>query len=87
MQKFFLACYQKSNSIFMVNGGKLLVTQKEYIIKYWFRKVAVFDRSKTLATKTSFITKGIHLSDGAGGIDLYFFPGKAKTVYDLLGLR
>ncbi len=89
MQKFSLACYQKSGSNFFVSasfGARLFITDTQYIVKFFFRKVAVFDRSKTVATKTSFMTKGVHLSDGDRGIDLYFFPKTAKKVYEVLGI-
>ena len=36
MKKFKIAYYQKSGSMWFTNGGKLIVTENEYIVKYLF---------------------------------------------------
>lgn len=89
MQKFRISHYQKANSIFMVSasfGARLLITDTQYIVKFFFRKVATFEIDKTTVTPISFITKGVRLSDGDKSIDLYFLPKTARKVYNLLGI-
>ena len=40
MKKFKVAHYQKSGSMWSMNGGKLIITENEYIVKYLFQTVA-----------------------------------------------
>ena len=46
------------------NGGRLIITESEYIIKYLFFIVARYEINKTLTTKISFVSKGVNLNDG-----------------------
>ena len=39
MEKFKIAHYQKSGSMWFTNGGKLIITENEYIVKYLFQTV------------------------------------------------
>ena len=49
MEKFKISHYQKSGSMWFTNGGKLIVTANEYIVKYLFQTVARFEIDKTIA--------------------------------------
>ena len=69
------------------NGGTLIITENEYIIKYLFFTVARYEINKTLASKISFVSRGINLNDGEKQIDLYFFSKTAQKVYELLNLK
>lgn len=89
MQTFSITCYRKSGSNFLVSasfGARLLITDTQYIVKFFFRRVATFEIAKTTVTPISFITKGVRLCDGDKGIDLSFCPKTAKKVYDVLGI-
>lgn len=64
MKKFKVISYYKKNAFMPTNGGTLIITDNEYIIKYLFLTVARYDVNKTVASKISFISKGINLNDG-----------------------
>ena len=68
------------------NGGTLIITENEYIIKYLFFTVARYEINKTHTSKISFVSKGINLNDGEKQINLYFFSKTADKVYQLLNL-
>ncbi len=87
MKKFEVISYHKSNALTPTNGGTLIITENEYIIKYLFFTVARYEINKTLASKISFVSKGINLNDGEKQIDLYFFSKTAQKVYELLNLK
>ena len=86
MKKFRIAHYQKS--LWYTNGGKLIVTDEEYIVKYLFHTVARFQKDKTLAERIPdmVLSKGLLLTDGKQSIRLYFFPKEAERVYETLGV-
>lgn len=88
MKKYIIAHYQKSNSIWLVNGGRLIITENEYIIKCLFKTVVRFEINKTIAKEIPDLLfyKGICLTDGTKSIDLYFFPTTAKKIYKLLNI-
>ena len=87
MDKFKIRFYQKSNSMWFVNGGTFIITEEEYIIKYLFQTVARFDINNTVASKPAIMSNGIHLTDGKKSIDIYFFSKTAQKVYRLLNLK
>ncbi len=89
MHKYRISCYQKSNSVWFTNGGRLIVTDDEYIVKYLFQTVARFDAHKTTVSEISSIlhNKGLRLDNGDAYIDLYFFPKTAEKLYELFGLK
>ena len=87
MKKFKIISYHKRNALMPTNGGTLIITECEYIIKYLFFTVARYEINKTVASKISFISKGINLNDGEKQIDLYFFSKTAQKVYELLNLK
>lgn len=87
MYKFKIRFYQKSNSIWFINGGTFIITKNEYIIKYLFKTVARFDINKTLTSKPALTPDGIHLTDGKKSIDIFFFSKTAEKVYRLLNLK
>ena len=87
MKKFKVTRYHKDNALTPTNGGTLIITENEYIIKYLFFTVARYEINKTLASKISFVSKGINLNDGEKQIDLYFFSKTAQKVYELLNLK
>lgn len=66
MEKFKISHYQKSGSMWLTNGGKLIVTANEYIVKYLFQTVARFEIDKTIALRVPAtpINKGVRLTDG-----------------------
>ena len=89
MQKFKIAHYQKSGSMWFTNGGKLIVTENEYIVKYLFQTVARFEIDKTVASRCSdvvLLSRGIRLSDGVKEIDLYFFNKTAEKLYKIFNI-
>ena len=86
MEKFRIVHYQKSGSMWFTNGGKLIITENEYIVKYLFQTVVRFDIDKTIATQIPAIvplSKGIRLSDGVKEIDLYFFNKTTEKLYKI----
>ena len=87
MKKFKVTSYHKSNALTSTNGGTLIITDTEYIIKYLFITVAKYKIDDTIASKISFVSKGLNLNDGEKQIDLYFFPKTAQKVYELLNLK
>ncbi len=87
MQKFRLNSYLKSNALVPTNGGKLIITDNEYIIKYLFLTVARYKIDKTIVSGISFLSKGVRLNDGEKAIDLYFFSKTADKVYKLFNLK
>ena len=87
MKKFKTIGYHKANALVGTNGGTLIITDTEYIIKYLFITVAKYKIDKTLATKISFISNGVRLDDGEKSIDLYFFKKTADRVYKQLNLK
>ena len=87
MKKFKVAHYQKSGSMWSMNGGKLIITENEYIVKYLFQTVARFEIDKTLASRLNgLISKGICLDDGEKSIDLYLLRSTADKLYKTLGI-
>ena len=86
MKKFKVISYHKDNALTSTNGGTLIITENEYIIKHLFFTVARYEINKTLASKISFVSKGLNLNDGEKQIDLYFFSKTADKVYQLLNL-
>ena len=87
MKKFKVTIYHKSNELMPTNGGTLIITDTEYIIKYLFITVAKYKIDDTIASKISFVSKGLNLNDGEKQIDLYFFSKTAQKVYELLNLK
>ena len=87
MEKFKVACYHKSNALMPTNGGKLIITETEYIIKYLFVTIAKYKIDNTIASKKFFILKGINLDDGEKQIDLYFLSKTAQKAYEYLNLK
>ena len=84
METYKITHYQKSGSMWFTNGGKLIITEREYIVKYLFQTVAKFEIDKTVASRLSAnpINVGISLTDGINSIDLYFFKKTAEKLYD-----
>ena len=84
MKKYRIAHYYKS--FWYTNGGKLIITDEEYIVKYLFHTVARFQKDKTLAERipNMALSKGLLLTDGKQSIRLYFFPKEAEQIYKLL---
>ena len=86
MHKFRVKSYQKSSALMSMNGGTLIITENEYIVKCFFKTVGRYKINNTTASKVSFISKGINLNDGEKQINLYFFTKTAQKVYNLLNL-
>lgn len=86
MKKFKVTSYHKSNALMPTNGGTLIITETEYIVKYLFITVAKYKIDNTTVSKISFVSKGINLNDGQKQIDLYFFSKTAEKVYQALNL-
>ena len=86
METYKITHYQKSGSMWFTNGGKLIITEREYIVKYLFQTVAKFEIDKTVASRLSAnpINGGISLSDGVKSINLYFFKKTADKLYEKL---
>ena len=87
MKKFMTIGYRKGKALIGTNGGTLIITDREYIVKYLFFIVAKYEINKTVASKISFVSKGINLNDGEKEIDIYFFSKTAQKVYELLNLK
>ena len=88
MEKFKITHYQKSGSMWFTNGGKFIITENEYIVKYLFQTVVRFEIDKTKASciPANPINKGIRLTDGVKEIDLYFFKKTADKLCKILGI-
>ena len=56
MKKFKVTSYHKSNALMPTNGGTLIITDTEYIIKYLFITVAKYKIDDTIASKISFVS-------------------------------
>ena len=86
MEKFRIAHYYKS--FWYTNGGMLIVTDEEYIVKYLFHTVARFQKKETLAERIPdmMFSQGLLLTDGKQSIRLYFFPKEAERLYETLGV-
>lgn len=82
--KFKVISYRKNNALMPTNGGTLIITESEYIIKYLFITVARYKINKTLATKISYISKGIKLNDGEKEINLYFFLKNSENSLSII---
>ena len=87
--KFSVAHYKKADSEWLVNGGKLIVTNKEYVLKCFFKTVARFEAEKTKVCKIPdyMLYKGISISDGEQSYELYFFSKTANDVYCILKIQ
>ena len=87
MKEFKIAHYKKGGSMWFVNGGKLIITENKFTVKYLFRTVLSFDVDKTTVSRLSAdIYKGIRLSDGVKEIDIYFFKKAADKLYEIFGI-
>lgn len=88
MKKFTIAHFKKANSNWFANGGRLLVTDDEWIVKYFFREIGRFRRCDAKVEKIPPVScyQGIRISDDAGALELYFFSKTAERVYSLFGL-
>ena len=88
MEKFGITHYQKSGSMWFINGGKFIITENEYIVKYLFQTVARLEIDKTIASRipANSINKGIHLNDCVKEIDLYFSGKTVDKLYKILGI-
>ncbi len=88
MGKYKATYYKKLGSIWFVSGGKLIITENEYIIKYFFKTVARFEIDKTIVTRIprDVLYKGIYLWDGVKGIELYFFSKTVNKLYKILNV-
>ena len=84
VKKYRIAHYYKS--FWYTNGGTLIVTDEEYVVKYLFHTVVRFRKDKTLAERIPdmVLSKGLLLTDGKQSIRLYFFPKEAEQIYKLL---
>ncbi len=87
--KFSVAHYKKTDSDWLVNGGKLIVTDSEYVLKCFLKTVARFETHKTKFCKIPDNTfyKGVSISDGEKSYELYFFSKTANEVYHILKIR
>ena len=81
--KFSVAHYKKADSDWLVNGGKLIVTDSEYVLKCFLKTVARFEADKTKLCKIpdNMLYKGISISDGEQSYELYFFSKTANEIY------
>lgn len=84
MEKFRIVFYQKFGSIWFTNGGRLIITENEFIVKYLFQTVVRFDIDKTIVSRipANFINVGMRLNDGVKEIDLYFSKKTANRLYN-----
>ena len=51
--KFSVAHYKKDDTDWFVNGGKLIVSDSEYVLKCFFKTVASFEAHKTKFCRTA----------------------------------
>ncbi len=89
MEKFKIVHYQKSGSMWFTNGGKFIITENEYIVKYLFQTVARFEIDKTIASRISTIlpfSKGIRLTDGVKEIEMCFFNKTAEKLNKIFNI-
>ena len=81
--KFTIAHYKRADSDWLANGGRLIVEDGKYIVKCFFKTVAIFEAEKTFVRKIpdEMLYKGISISDGKQEYYLYFFKNVANEVY------
>lgn len=89
MDKFNILHYKKGDSIYFFNGGKLIVTEKEYVIKNFFKTVMRFEINSTIITRVDDVPiyKGIKISDKTQTIHLYFGAKTINKLYDTLNIQ
>ena len=87
--KFSVAHYKKDDTDWFVNGGKLIVSDSEYVLKCFFKTVASFEAHKTKFCRIPDNTfcKGVSISDGEKSYELYFFSKTANEVYRILKIQ
>ena len=87
--KFSVAHYKKDDTDWFVNGGKLIVSDSEYVLKWFFKTVARFETHKTKLCKipnnTFYI--GGSISDGEESYELYFFSKTANELCRILKIH
>lgn len=86
MRTFPIAHYRKDDSAMLINGGKLIVTETEYIVKYVFKTVAVFPIAQTTVKQAPPVQlyEGITLTHEQTEIHVYFLPQTTKTIRSLI---
>jgi len=87
--KYSIAHYQKIGTDYFINGGKLIITDSEYILKCFFKTVAKFNIEETTISKIpeNLFYQGIRISDDKMGYNLYFFPKTASEIYKQLNIE
>lgn len=80
---YHIAHYRKANSDWFINGGKLIVTESEYIIKGLFKEVARFSIDNAVISRVPNIMfyKGVNISNDSYSYDLYLFPKTADKLF------
>ena len=83
MKTYPIAHYKKVGSDLFVNGGKLTISDAEYIVQYLFKEVARFSAGETTVTRASeqMLYDGIKLEDDKTSIELYFAKKTAKILF------
>ena len=86
--KFTIAHLKKADSKWFANGGRLVVTDDELIVKYFFKEIGRFSRgsAKVEKIRPAFGYQGVKISDNTAALELYFFPKTADSVYALFNL-
>ena len=86
--KFTVSHYKKANSALFVNGGRLTVTDTEYVLKCLFWTVARFSIDNVYIHRIPNYAffNGIRIVGKTGSFDLYFYPSTAKRLFALLKL-
>ena len=81
--KYRVAHYQKEGSDWYINGGSLILTDFEYVLKNFFKTVVKFEKDNTVISRIPdyMMYKGINMSDGKQSYNLYFFEKNAVDVY------
>ena len=89
MTKYKVAHYRKDGSNWFVNGGRLLVTERGFSLRNFFRTVAKFEKDMTTVRKVEDLNpyKGLRFSDGVQSFTIYFFPKVADELCQKLNVE
>ena len=83
MNKYPIAHYKRSASDWLINGGRLIITENECIVKNFFKEVVRFNLSSLRVKRIpdELFYKGLNFSDRYHNYNLYFYPKTANKLY------
>ncbi len=89
MIKFTVSHYRKDGSNWFLNGGKLLVTEQGFSLRYFFHTVARFEKNRTTVRKVEDLNqfKGFCFFDDVQSFTLYFLSKTADELCQTLNIE